>query len=124
MSRSFPATRMRRNRYSDFARRLVRETELSTNDLIYPLFVIEGTNEREPVSSMPGVERLSIDLLVAEARRAEELGIPMIALFPNLATDLRTPGGEQAWNPEGLIPRAVRAVKEAVPQLGFPHQAS
>ena len=118
MSRSFPATRMRRNRYSDFARRLVRETELSTNDLIYPLFVIEGTNEREPVSSMPGVERLSIDLLVAEARRAEELGIPMIALFPNLATDLRTPGGEQAWNPEGLIPRAVRAVKEAVPQLG------
>ena len=118
MSRSFPATRMRRNRYSDFARRLVRETELSANDLIYPLFVIEGTNEREPVSSMPGVERLSIDLLVAEARRAEELGIPMIALFPNLATDLRTPGGEQAWNPEGLIPRAVRAVKEAVPQLG------
>ncbi len=118
MSRSFPATRMRRNRYSDFARRLVRETELSANDLIYPLFVIEGTNERDPVSSMPGVERLSIDLLVAEARRAEELGIPMIALFPNLATDLRTPGGEQAWNPEGLIPRAVRAVKEAVPQLG------
>ncbi|MCZ6458116.1 MAG: porphobilinogen synthase, partial [Gammaproteobacteria bacterium] len=118
MSRSFPATRMRRNRYSDFARRLVRETELSANDLIYPLFVIEGTNERDPVSSMPGVERLSIDLLVAEARRAEELGIPMIALFPNLATDLRTPGGEQAWNPDGLIPRAVRAVKEAVPQLG------
>jgi porphobilinogen synthase len=109
---------MRRNRYSDFARRLVRETELSANDLIYPLFVIEGTNERDPVSSMPGVERLSIDLLVAEARRAEELGIPMIALFPNLATDLRTPGGEQAWNPEGLIPRAVRAVKAAVPQLG------
>ncbi|MCZ6459238.1 MAG: porphobilinogen synthase, partial [Gammaproteobacteria bacterium] len=103
---------------SDFARRLVRETELSANDLIYPLFVIEGTNERDPVSSMPGVERLSIDLLVAEARSAEELGIPMIALFPNLATDLRTPGGEQAWNPEGLIPRAVRAVKEAVPQLG------
>ena len=118
MSRSFPATRMRRNRSSDFARRLVRETELSTNDLIYPLFVIEGSNERDPVSSMPGVDRLSIDLLITEARRAEELGIPMIALFPNLDAGLRTPGGEQAWNPDGLIPRAVRAVKEAVPQLG------
>lgn len=118
MSRSFPATRMRRNRSSDFARRLVRETELSTNDLIYPLFVIEGSNERDPVSSMPGVDRLSIDLLIAEAHRAEELGIPMIALFPNLDAGLRTPGGEQAWNPDGLIPRAVRAVKEAVPQLG------
>jgi porphobilinogen synthase len=109
---------MRRNRYSDFARRLVRETELSANDLIYPLFVVEGSNERDPVSSMPGVERLSIDLLVAEARSAADLGIPMIALFPNLAADLRTPGGEQAWNPDGLIPRAVRAVKEALPQLG------
>jgi len=109
---------MRRNRSSDFARRLVRETELSTNDLIYPLFVIEGSNERDPVSSMPGVDRLSIDLLITEARRAEELGIPMIALFPNLDAGLRTPGGEQAWNPDGLIPRAVRAVKEAVPQLG------
>ncbi len=118
MSRSFPATRMRRNRYSDFARRLVRETELSANDLIYPLFVVEGSNERDPVSSMPGVERLSIDLLVAEAKSAADLGIPMIALFPNLAADLRTPGGEQAWNPDGLIPRAVRAVKEALPQLG------
>jgi len=109
---------MRRNRSSDFARRLVRETELSTNDLIYPLFVIEGSNERDPVSSMPGVDRLSIDLLITEAHRAEELGIPMIALFPNLDAGLRTPGGEQAWNPDGLIPRAVRAVKEAVPQLG------
>lgn len=118
MPRSFPGTRMRRNRYSDFARRLVRETELTTNDLIYPIFIVDGKKQRDPVLSMPGIDRLSIDLLVEEAAHVAELGIPMIALFPNLDASLRTAEGEQAWNPEGLIPRAVRALKEAVPQLG------
>jgi len=118
MARSFPATRMRRNRAHEFSRRLVRENVLTTADLIYPLFVIEGEDTRQPVDSMPGVDRLTIDLLVAEARRAHAIGIPLVALFPNLALDLRTPGGEQAWNPDGLIPRAVAAIKDAVPDLG------
>jgi len=118
MPRSFPGTRMRRNRYSDFSRRLVRETELTVNDLIYPIFLVEGENQRNPVASMPGIDRLSVDLLMVEAAHVAELGIPMIALFPNLDVSLRTLEGEQAWNPEGLIPRAVRALKEALPQLG------
>jgi porphobilinogen synthase len=109
---------MRRNRYSDFSRRLVRETELTVNDLIYPIFLVEGENQRNPVASMPGIDRLSVDLLMVEAAHVAELGIPMIALFPNLDVSLRTLEGEQAWNPEGLIPRAVRALKEALPQLG------
>lgn len=118
MPRSFPTTRLRRNRFDEFTRRLVRETTLSASDLIYPIFVIDGENAREPVASMPGIDRLSIDLLVAEAQRAHAAGIPMIALFPNIDQALRTPGGEQAWNPEGLVPRAVRALKAAVPDLG------
>jgi porphobilinogen synthase len=118
MPRSFPTTRLRRNRFDEFTRRLVRETSLSASDLIYPIFIIEGENTREPVNSMPGIDRLSIDLLVAEARRAYSAGIPMIALFPNIDQDLRTPEGEQAWSPDGLVPRAVRALKEAVPELG------
>ncbi len=118
MPRSFPSTRLRRNRASEFSRRLVREMTLTAADLIYPIFVIEGENRREPVTSMPGIDRLSIDLLVAEARQAFEAGIPMIALFPNIDQDLRTPEGEQAWNPDGLVPRAVRALKAALPDLG------
>jgi porphobilinogen synthase len=118
MPRSFPATRMRRNRASEFARRLVRETELHTSDLIYPVFVIDGSGQREPVSSMPGVDRLSIDLLVEEARKAFDLGIPMLALFPNVDQSLRTENGEQAYNPDGLIPQAVAALKQALPDLG------
>jgi len=118
MQRSFPATRMRRNRFSEFARRLVRETALSPADLIYPIFIIEGENQREPVASMPGIDRLSIDQLIVDARRAHDAGIPMIALFPNLDQSLRTLEGEQAWNPDGLVPRAVRALKEALPELG------
>ena len=118
MQRSFPTTRLRRNRFSEFSRRLVRETELSAADLIYPIFIIDGDNAREPVTSMPGIDRLSIDLLIEEARRAHEAGIPMIALFPNIDQDLRTSGGEQAWNPDGLVARAVRALKEALPDLG------
>lgn len=118
MPRSFPVTRMRRNRFTEFSRRLVRETELGAQDLIYPLFVIEGTGKREAVASMPGVDRLTIDHLVEESKRAFDAGIPMIALFPNLDQDLRTLEGEQAWNPDGLIPRAVQALKTALPDLG------
>ena len=118
MQRSFPTTRMRRNRYSEFARRLVRETELSAADLIYPIFIIDGDNARVPVASMPGIDRLTIDNLITEARRAFDAGIPMIALFPNIDQQLRTLEGEQAWHPQGLVPRAVRALKEAVPELG------
>ena len=117
MHRSFPGTRMRRNRFTEAARRLVRETELAAADLIYPIFVVEGNRQRIPVVSMPGIDRLSIDNLLAEAERSLKAGIPMIALFPNLDADLRTEGGEQAWKPEGLIPRAVRALKDALPEL-------
>jgi len=118
MSRSFPMTRMRRNRAQDFSRRLVRENTLTADDLIYPVFVIEGSGVRQPVDSMPGIERLSIDELVRDAERAASAGIPMLALFPKLDPALRSLDGSQAWNPEGLIPRAVRALKEAVPQIG------
>ena len=118
MPRSFPATRMRRNRASEFARRLVRETELGTGDLIYPIFIVEGEKQRIPVASMPGIDRLSIDELLEDARKAVDLGIPMVALFPNLDQSLRTPAGEQAYNPDGLVPRAVAALKDAFPELG------
>ncbi len=119
MARSFPRTRLRRNRVSDFARRLVRENVLTANDLIYPMFVIEGSGERVPVASMPGIERLSIDELTRDAEHAASLGIPAVALFPNVASNLRTDGGEEAWNPEGLIPRAVAALKKQLPDLGI-----
>ncbi|MFV2090465.1 MAG: porphobilinogen synthase, partial [Pseudomonadales bacterium] len=119
MHRSFPSTRMRRNRFTEFSPRLVRETELSAADLIYPVFVIDGQDKREPVTSMPGIDRLSIDNLLEEGQRAYAAGIPMIALFPNLNQELRTLEGEQAWNPDGLIPRAVRALKKALPELGI-----
>ncbi|MGA0838364.1 MAG: porphobilinogen synthase [Pseudomonadales bacterium] len=118
MSRQFPGTRLRRTRAQDFVRRLVREHVLTPDDLIYPMFVIEGNALRVPVASMPGIERLSIDELVRDAIRAAALGIPAIALFPNVAPTLRTLGGEEAFNPEGLVPRAVRAIKAAVPGLG------
>jgi len=118
MPRHFPATRLRRNRAQDFVRRLVRENTLTPDDLIYPMFVIEGSEARVAVASMPGIERLSIDQLVAEAVRVASLGIPAVALFPNVDAALRTPGGEEAWNPDGLIPRAVRALKARVPELG------
>jgi len=118
MPRSFPRTRLRRNRAADFARRLVRENELSASDLIYPMFVIEGKGKRVPVASMPGIDRLSIDALLQDAEQAFTMGIPAVALFPNVETSLRTPGGEEAWNPEGLIPRTVAALKERLPELG------
>ncbi|MEZ5595281.1 MAG: porphobilinogen synthase [Pseudomonadales bacterium] len=118
MQRQFPQTRLRRNRRHDFLRRLVRETELTPSDLIYPMFVIAGENQRQSITSMPGIERLSIDLLCEQAMRAHELGIPAIALFPNVNTSLRTEKGEEAHNPDGLVPTAVRAIKRAVPALG------
>jgi porphobilinogen synthase len=118
MPRSFPATRLRRNRRAEFSRRLVRETELTVNDLIYPVFVIEGSGERIAVESMPGIERLSIDNLVKHAEDAARLGIPAVALFPYTEPSLRSLEGEEAWNPQGLIPRAVAALKDALPELG------
>ncbi|WP_029406546.1 porphobilinogen synthase [Thiomicrorhabdus sp. Milos-T2] len=118
IDRQFPITRMRRMRKDEFSRRLMRENVLTSNDLILPMFVIEGHNSREPVKSMPGVERLSIDLLVAEAKEIHALGIPMIALFPVTPTEVKSLTAEEAYNPEGLAQRAVRAVKAACPDLG------
>ena len=116
--RRFPATRMRRLRRDDFSRRLMREHTLTVDDLIHPLFVVEGTAVREPVASMPGVERLSVGEIVRDAERAFELGIPAIALFPNTAAELKTADGREAYNEDGLVPRTVRAIKKAVPELG------
>ena len=115
---SFPNTRLRRMRRDVFSRRLARETRLTADDLIQPLFVIEGASKREPVASMPGIERLAIDLLVAEATRLAGLGIPAVALFPVPDPATKTPDGREAWNDDGLAQRAVRALKKAVPELG------
>lgn len=114
----FPLTRMRRMRRNDFSRRLMREHQLTTDDLIYPVFVLEGRNRREAVASMPGVERKSIDLLVQEAEQVAKLGIPLIALFPVTPLEAKSEQAEEAYNPQGLAQRAVRALKEAVPELG------
>ena len=105
-------------RRDPFSRRLARESRVTADDLIQPLFVIEGSNRREPVASMPGIERLSIDLLVAEAKRLAGLGIPAIALFPVPAPATKSEDGREAWNPEGLVQRAVRKLKQGVPDLG------
>ena len=114
----YPYTRMRRNRATDFSRRLTRETALSVNDLILPMFVIEGTGQSEAVASMPGVNRLSIDLLVEEAIEIAALGIPAIALFPVVPEEKKSLLAEEAYSPEGLAQRAIRAIKQAVPELG------
>jgi porphobilinogen synthase len=114
----FPATRLRRMRRDDFSRRLMRETTLTPSDLILPVFVQEGAEMRQPVASMPGVERLSVDVLVREAREVQLLGIPAIAIFPVTPASAKSEDAREAWNPEGLAQRAVRAVKEAVPELG------
>lgn len=116
--RAFPATRMRRMRADGFSRALMCESHLRPSDLIYPMFVIEGENCSEVVASMPGVERLSIDRLVSAAKEAYALGIPAVALFPVTPTDVKTELAEEAWNPEGLAQRAVRAIKAACPELG------
>ena len=119
MPRQFPASRLRRMRRDDFSRRLMRETHLTCDDLIYPVFVIEGSNRSEAVASMPGVERKTIDLLVTEARQAAALGIPMLALFPVVDSTAKSLLGEEAFNPEGLAQRAIRALKTALPDLGI-----
>jgi porphobilinogen synthase len=114
----FPRTRMRRMRRDEFSRRLMRETSLSADNFIYPLFVIEGKARREPIQSMPGIERVTVDELVREAESLAELEIPALALFPVPPANAKSDDGREAWNPEGLAQRAVRAVKQAVPQLG------
>ncbi|MFM2450915.1 MAG: Delta-aminolevulinic acid dehydratase [Pseudomonadota bacterium] len=114
----FPANRPRRLRRDDFTRRLVREHALSVNDLIYPVFVLEGDNRREAVASMPGVERLSLDLLLPVAEECVKLGIPVMALFPVISSHLKTPDGIEATNPKGLVPHVVRELKKRFPELG------
>jgi len=114
----WPATRLRRMRRDDFSRRLMRENTLTVNDLIYPVFVLEGKNQTETVASMPGVERMSVDLLVKEAEELAALGVPAMALFPVTPSDVKTLDGKEAWNPDGLAQRAVRAIKAAVPEMG------
>ncbi|WP_068083040.1 porphobilinogen synthase [Polycladidibacter stylochi] len=111
--------RMRRNRRFDWSRRLIKENTLSTNDLIWPIFLIEGDNCREQVSSMPGVERLSVDLAVEAARKAVELGIPVLALFPNTPSELRSENGAEALNPQNLTCKALRAIKQANLPIGL-----
>jgi porphobilinogen synthase len=114
----YPATRLRRTRRADFVRRLVRETRLSVDDLIYPVFVLDGANRRETIASMPGIERLSVDLLVAAAAEYVALGIPALALFPVIDPALKSLDAAEAYNPDGLVQRGVHALKAAYPQLG------
>ncbi len=115
---NFPTTRMRRMRFNDFSRRLMRENRLSVDDLIYPLFVTEGINQRELITSMPGVERFSLDLLLEQADEIYNLGIPAIALFPVTLASKKSDDAAEAYNPEGLAQRSVRALKKAFPDLG------
>ncbi|MEO3677810.1 porphobilinogen synthase [Rheinheimera sp. FR7-31] len=118
-NRYFPASRLRRMREHDFSRRLMAEHQLTVNDLIYPMFIIEGENKREAIASMPGIERLSLDLLLEEAQQLVELGILAIALFPVTASEKKSLQAEEAWNPDGLAQRAVRLLKQQVPELGI-----
>jgi len=116
---AFPHTRMRRNRTDSFSRRLIRESMITPDDLIYPIFVIEGINRREKIPSMPGIEKISIDLLVKEAKLLVSLGVPAIALFPAPDQSHRTLLGGEAFNPNGLMQLAIQAVKNAIPELGI-----
>ena len=118
VSRSFPFTRMRRQRRDDFSRRLMREHTLTVDDLILPMFVLDGENRRESVPSMPGVERLSIDLLLEEAAELVALGIPAVALFPVTPSEKKSLDGAEAYNPDGIAQRATRALREHFPELG------
>jgi porphobilinogen synthase len=115
---SFPTTRLRRMRSAEFSRRLMREHRLSTDDLIYPMFVIEGSARREPVQSMPGIERMTIDELLKEAGELVELGIPALALFPVTPSGKKSLDAREAYNPDGLAQQAVKALKAAYPELG------
>ncbi len=114
----FPAVRMRRMRRDDFSRRLMRETAITVDDLIYPVFVMEGQRRREAVASMPGVERVTIDELMSVADECMQLGIPVVALFPVIDAALKSPDGKEATNADGLVPRAVKALKQRFPALG------
>ena len=114
----FPTVRMRRMRRDDFSRRLMQENRLSADDLIYPVFVLDGRDRTEAVASMPGVQRMTLDRLLPVAERALTLGIPALALFTVIEAGLKTPGAEEAWNPDGLVPRVVSALKREFPELG------
>ena len=118
MTRRFPNTRMRRMRSADFSRQIMRETTLSPSDLIYPVFVVEGKNKRQEIKSMPGITRKSPDLLLNECEELVDLGIPMIALFPSIPDIKKSPGGEEAFNPEGLIQTVIKNIKAHFPELG------
>jgi porphobilinogen synthase len=115
---AYPTTRMRRMRRDDFSRRLMRETVLTPDDFIYPVFVLEGSGQREAVPSMPGVERMSVDLLVEEAQTVARLGVPAMAIFPVTPLEAKSLDAREAFNADGLAQRAVRALKDAVPELG------
>ena len=117
--RAFPSTRLRRMRFDDFSRRLMQESKLSVDDLIYPMFILEGQGQRETVDSMPGVTRMSVDLLVEEARELVQMGIPAIAIFPVTPDSAKSKQAEEAYNPNGLAQRAIKAVKDACPELGI-----
>jgi len=112
-------TRMRRMRYHNFSRRLMRENQLTVDDLIYPMFVIEGTNRQESITSMPDVERFTLDLLLEQAHEVYELGIPAIALFPVPSADKKSDDAAEAYNPDGLVQRSVRTLKQTLPDLGI-----
>ena len=117
--RIFPHTRMRRMRADDFSRRLMRENQLTPADLIYPMFILDGQNQREAIPSMPGIERLSIDLAVEECKLLHSLGVPAVALFPVTPLEAKSLMAEEAYNPDGIAQRAVKAIKNAVPELGI-----
>ncbi len=116
---SFPIHRPRRMRRDDWSRRLMQEHSLSASDLIYPVFLLEGNQKSEPIASMPGIHRVSLDLLFEVAQECVDLGIPVMALFPVIESPLKTPDGKEASNPDGLIPRAVRELKKRFPNLGI-----
>ncbi|MFH1803484.1 MAG: porphobilinogen synthase [Pseudomonadota bacterium] len=115
---TFPRTRLRRNRMTDWSRRMVAETRLSVDDLILPVFVIDGKGQRTPIPSMPGVDRQSVDILIETAKHAEKLGIPALALFPYIDPALKTTDAREAYNPDNIVCRAIKAIKDACPNLG------
>jgi len=115
---AFPGVRMRRMRRDDFSRRLMRETQVTADDLIFPMFILEGTKQKESIPSMPGIERVSIDILLKEAEQLLNLGIPAVALFPVTPTEKKTEDAREAFNPQGLAQRAVSALKKEFPELG------
>jgi porphobilinogen synthase len=116
--RLFPQTRMRRMRADDFSRRLMRENQVTPNDLIYPMFILDGKDQRESIASMPGIERLSIDLAVKECKLLSSLGVPAVALFPVTPAGHKSEFAEEAYNPDGIAQRAVKAIKDACPEMG------